>query len=445
MSAGVVRVGATSFAARRQRFMESIGSHAAALFVAAPVAVRSNDVEFPYRQDNDLLYLSGFCEPESAVLLLPGHPDGEFHMFVRPRDRERETWTGRRAGVEGAREQFGADVAHPIEELAAVLPKLAAEREQFYFSFGRSSAINQQALHWMQQWQHDRARLGKGPRAIVDPGPIVHEMRLHKHADEVEQMRTAAAIAGAAHVHAMRSVRPGMREYEVEAQVDFDFRRQGASGAAYPSIVAGGENATILHYVDNDAELRDGSLLLIDAGAEFDGYCSDITRTFPVGRTFSAEQRALYEIVLRAQKAAIDTVRPGVAFDELHRVAVEILTAGLIELGLLAGDLKAAVEAEHFRPYYMHRTSHWLGLDVHDVGEYRLDDAARPLAAGMVLTIEPGLYVANDAEGGAIPYRGIGIRIEDDVLVTEEGHETLSADVPKEIDAIEALRASAFA
>lgn len=437
-------LGAVDFAARRRRVLDALGSAGAALFVAAPAAVRSNDVEYPYRQDSDVLYLTGFPEPGAAVLLLPGHPDGEFQLFVRPRDRERETWTGRRAGIEGARERYGADAAHPIEELAAVVPKLVGERDSFHFNIGRNPAIDAQVLQWMQRWQIDRPRTGKGPQALLDPSPIVHEMRLYKDAAERDRMRVAGGIARHAHRHAMRAARPGMFEYEIEAIVDFEFRRNGASGPAYPSIVAAGANATILHYVDNDAELRDGDLLLIDAGAEFDGYCSDVTRTFPVGRTFSPEQRALYEVVLRAQKAAIDAVRPGAPFDEPHRLALRILTEGLIALGLLAGDAQAAIEAESYKPYYMHRTSHWLGIDVHDVGAYRAADAPRALAEGMVLTIEPGLYVASDAEGVAGAFRGIGIRIEDDVLVTSSGHEILSKDIPKEVDDLEALRREAL-
>jgi len=438
-------LGPDVFAGRRRRVVELLGDRAAALFVAPPASVRSNDVEYPYRQDNDLLYLTGLTEPGSAALLLPGHLDGEFHLFVRPRDPERETWTGRRTGIEGARARFGADVAHDIGELAATVTKLVAERERFYYTLGRDRHTNEQVLQWLQQWHQGRPRLGCGPHALYDPTEIVHEMRLFKAPAEVEMMRAAAAIAADAHVGAMRSVRPGMHEFEVEAQLDFDFRRRGASGPAYPSIVAGGDNATILHYVDNDRLLEDGQLLLVDAGAELGGYCSDITRTFPVGRRFSVPQRELYEVVLSAQKAAIAAVRPGVAFDEPHRRAVEILVEGLLSLGILSGSAEEVIANDGFRPFYMHRTSHWLGLDVHDVGQYKVGEAARELQPGMVLTVEPGLYVGVDSDAAAGRFRGIGIRIEDDVLVTANGCEVLSPGVPKEIDAIEALRAAAFA
>ncbi len=436
-------IGGDAYARRRRHFLEAIGEGSAALFVSAPVAVRAHDVEFPYRQDNDFLYLTGFPEPESAALLIPNHDEGEFHLFVRPRDPERETWTGRRAGVDGARSRFGADAAHAIGELDELVPKLAERCERFFFALGRDRAANERALRWLQHWQQGRPRLGAGPRALCDPSDIVHAMRLIKDPEEIDILRASAAVAGAAHENAMRSVRPGMREFEVEAQLAYDFRRRGASGPAYPSIVAGGANATILHYVDNDATLAAEDLLLIDAGAELGGYCSDVTRTFPIGRAFDEAQRDLYETVLRAQKAAIEAVRPGVAFDAPHHAALEALVEGLLSAGLLSGDAAKLIDGEAYRPYYMHRTSHWLGLDVHDVGAYRHDGEARKLEPGMVLTIEPGLYVAADA--AEAKYRGIGIRIEDDVAVTEDGHDVLSAGIPKEVDELEALRHEALA
>lgn len=444
MTAPLPGLAALDFAARRRRVLDALGPRAAALFVGPRPAVRSNDVEYPYRQDSDVLYLTGFREPGAAVLLVPGHPDGEYHLFVRPRDPERETWTGRRAGVEGARSLFGADAAHPIEELDALVPKLVGDRDAFYYKLGHHPEADAHAVAWLQRWQSERPRSGKGPQALRDPAEIVHEIRLFKDDAEVERMRVAGAIAREAHLGAMRTARPGMFEYEVEAAVDFAFRRLGAAGPAYPSIVAGGANATILHYVDNDAVLRDGDLLLIDAGAEYDGYCSDVTRTFPIGRRFSPAQRALYDVVLRAQAAAIDAVCSGAGFDAPHQAALRVLTEGLIAVGILNGDVDAALGSEAYRPYFMHRTSHWLGIDVHDVGAYRVDDAPRVLAEGMVLTIEPGLYVAADADAVAPEFRGIGIRIEDDVLVTCAGCEVLSADIPKAVDEIETLRGEAL-
>lgn len=444
MTAAPPTISAAAFAARRRAFLDRIGDDAAALILAAPVAVRSNDVEYPYRQDNDLLYLTGFVEPGSAAFFLPGSGDGEFHLFVRPRDRERETWTGLRAGLEGARERFGAEVAHDIADLAVTVAKLAADRERFFVGFGRDRQADERTLQWLQEWRQGRPRLGRGPTAICDPAEILHEMRLFKDDEELALMRASGGIAREGHVAAMRSVRPGMREFEIEALVDYEFRRRGASGPAYPSIIAGGANATILHYVENEASLADGDLLLIDAGAELGGYCSDVTRTFPIGKRFSAEQRHLYEITLQAQQAAIAAVRPGATFEDPHRAALGVLVAGLIDLGWIAGPLDDAIEQATYRPYYMHRTSHWLGLDVHDVGSYKVGDSPRELQPGMVLTIEPGLYVAVDDETAPEAYRGIGIRIEDDVLVTPEGREVLTPGIPKDVDEVEALRSAAL-
>jgi Xaa-Pro aminopeptidase len=444
MTAAPPALGPETFAARRRRLLAALGPDSAALFLAAPAAVRSNDVEYPYRQDNDLLYLTGFPEPESAALLLPGSPEGEFHLFVRPRDPERETWTGRRAGVEGARERYRADVAHDIAELETTVAKLAADRDRFHVSLGRDAQADARALRWVQQWRQARPRGGKGAVSLCDPAAIVAEMRLIKEPAEIELLRASAAVARAAHGEALRQVRPGMREFEVEALIDFEFRRRGAAGPAYPSIVAAGANATILHYVENESLLDDGELLLIDAGAELAGYCSDVTRTFPVGARYSEPQRELYDIVLRAQKAAIDAVRPGATFDDPHRAALGILVAGLVELGLLQGSVDDAIEHAAYRPFYMHRTSHWLGLDVHDVGSYRSGDGPRVLEPGMVLTVEPGLYVASDNTDVDERFRGIGIRIEDDVLVTAAGNEVLTVGIAKEIAEVEALRAEAL-
>ncbi len=428
------------YARRRRRFMEQIGSRAAALFPAAPVAIRSNDVEYPYRADSDLLYLTGFSEPESACLLLPGHPDHEFVLFVRPYDAERYVWVGAHAGVEGARRDFGAQRAYPISQVDQVVGEFVSDRDELYYRFGRDEEWNRRVVGWMRQWQRLRPRNGRGPWVVRDPGEILHEMRLRKEAEELACMREAARIAGEAHRRAMQAVRPGMFEYEVEALLDATFRRFGASGPAYPSIVASGANATVLHYTANDRILEDNDLLLIDAGAEYGHYCSDITRTFPVGRRFSAAQRDVYELVLRAQLAAIESIRPGVPYDEPHRRAVTVLVEGLIALGVLQGSVDENLEKETYKRFYMHRTSHWLGMDVHDVGAYRLGDRVRLLEPGFVLTVEPGLYFRADCEGVPEVYRGVGIRIEDDVLVTADGHEVLTAAVPKAVEEIEALR-----
>lgn len=438
------RLASEVFARRRRQLLQLLPPRSAALFVSPPASVRSNDVEYPYRQDSNLLYLTGFEEPDAAVLLVPDHADGAFHLFVRPRDPLSETWTGRRAGVEGAVTRFGADKAHPIGELGDRVRELVADRETLFFELGRNAEVNEQVMQWLRQWSGGRPRLGRGPVSLQDPTPLVHEMRLFKDDDEMALMRHAAAIGAAGHLAAMRNTRPGGFEYEIEAEVDFQFRRRGAAGPAYPSIVAAGANATILHYIQNDARMVDGDLLLIDAGAEYQGYCSDITRTFPIGRRFTPPQRALYEVVLAAQKAAIAAVRPGVPFDEPHQRALHVLAEGLLSLGLVAGTVEEVLSKELYRPYYMHRTSHWLGMDVHDVGSYRRADEPRKLEAGMVLTIEPGLYVADDAAVDEA-YRGIGIRIEDDVLVTPSGAEVLTSSVPKECDELEAIRAEVLA
>jgi len=431
------------FAQRRRALMERMNPNAAAVIPAAPIAVRSNDVEYPYRQNNDLLYLTGFREPEAVCLLLPGHPQEEFVLFVRPRDPERETWTGRRAGVEGAIEKYGAAAAYPIDKLAEKIGALVGERDVLYYTFGRDAPFNQRVMGWMAHWQQLRPRSGHGPMAVLDPAEIVHEMRLLKSEIELAHMRTAIGIAAEAHRAAMTAVRDGWQEFEIEALLDYTFRKHGASGPAYPSIVAGGANATILHYVNNDQAVRAGDLLLIDAGAEYADYCADITRTFPVSPRFSAPQLQIYELVLRAQLAAIDIIRPGIRVDEPHARAVAVLVDGLLELGLLRGDRQDIIAKELYRPVYMHRTSHWLGMDVHDVGKYRLEGNPRVLEAGMVLTVEPGLYIAPDRTDVDPQYVGIGVRIEDDVLVTADGYEVLSAAVPKQPADLEALRAQA--
>lgn len=441
-SSAPLTVASEVFAQRRRRFMEQMGTDAAALFVAAPVAVRSNDVEYPYRQHNDFLYLTGFTEPEAVCLLLPGHPQEEYVLFVRPRDPEREAWTGRRAGVEGAVALHQAQAAYPIDKLDEKIGELVTERDRLYYSFGRDAAFNQRVLGWMQQWQQLRPRNGKGPVAIVDAAEIVHEMRVLKSVDELACMRRAIAIAAEGHREAMRAVREGLHEYEIEALLDFTFRKLGATGPAYPSIVAAGVNATILHYTTNDQPLRADDLLLIDAGAEYAGYCADITRTFPIGRHFTEAQRTIYDIVLQAQLAAIDAVRPGVAFDAPHGRAVEVLVDGLLALGIVQGERAEIISKELYRPFYMHRTSHWLGMDVHDVGKYKVGDTYRVLEPGMVLTVEPGLYLAPGRAEVDARFAGMGVRIEDDVLVTPDGHEVLSAAIPKLPSEIETLRAA---
>ncbi len=431
-----------TYAARREAFVKQMGE-GVAIFPAAPLSIRSHDTEYRYRQDNDFYYLTGFPEPEALCLLSPQHDRERFVLFVRPRDKDREVWTGRRFGAERAKEIFGADATYTIDKLDEILPQHLATAEKVYYALGRSEPMNAKILDLMNRGRMMRQRSGRGPVSLIDPGEILHELRLHKSAEEIELMRRAVAASAAAHQAAVTLTRSGMYEYEIEALLEFHFRRLGATGPAYPSIVASGTNATILHYIENNRQIQDGDLLLIDAAAEYACYCSDVTRTFPVGSRFSPVQRDVYDLVLTAQKQAIDMVRPGVRFSEVHQRATEILVDGLREFGILSGQTKEIIEKGEHRRFFMHGTSHWLGMDVHDVGKYKLGEESRILEPGMVLTVEPGLYIAEDAEGVNDRYRGIGVRIEDDVLVTADGHEVLTAAIPKEIDDIETLRKGA--
>jgi len=423
---------------RRARLASALGPRAALLLASPPEQLRNGDVHYKFRQDSDILYLTGFEEPGTVVLLRPDHPKTPFVMFVRPRNPSEETWTGRRAGVEGAIERFGADAAFPIAELDSKLPELLSGVDDLHFSFGRDEDWDARMLRLVGKMRTAERRGTRAPVRFVDARLTLHEMRLIKSPDEIATLRRAADITAEAHTAAMRAARDGVGEHEVEALIDYTFRRRGGTGTGYPSIVGGGVNAVILHYVDNNAPLQAGQLLLVDAGCEVDGFTADVTRTFPIGRRFSDDQRRVYEAVLEVQQAAIEAVRPGATIDAIHTQVVEQLTAKMVALGLLKGDVPALVAEHAYRPYYMHRTSHWLGLDVHDVGFYSLEGTARPLAPGMVLTIEPGLYIAPDADAPP-ELRGIGIRIEDDILVTPTGYDNLTRATPKTVAEIDAL------
>jgi len=426
------------FATRRARLGDLLGSRSALLLASPPEQLRNGDVHYKFRQDSDILYLTGFEEPETVVLLRPDHPKTPFVMFVRPRNPSEETWTGRRAGVEGAVARFGADAAFPIAELDSKLPELLSGVDDLHLSFGRDEDWDVRVLRMLGRMRAAERRGARAPVRLVDARLSLHEMRLTKSPDEVTALRRAAAITAEAHIAAMQTARAGRGEHEIEALIDYTFRRRGGTGPGYPSIVGCGDNAVILHYVENNAALEEGKLLLVDAGCEVDGFTADVTRTFPVGRRFSPEQRRVYQAVLDVQEAAIAAVRPGVTLDAIHSQVVEQLTQKLVELGLLQGDVATLVSENAHRPYYMHRTSHWLGMDVHDVGFYSVEGSARPLTPGMVLTIEPGLYIAPDA--AAPPeLRGIGVRIEDDILVTDTGYENLTAATPKSVADLEAL------
>ena len=428
----------TVHAARRARLMELLGPRAALILSSAPERLRNGDTDYKFRQDSDVLYLTGFHEPGTTLVLRPGHAETPFVMFVRPRDPAAETWTGRRAGIEGAVRDYGADVAFPVTELDAKLPEILGGAEELHFPFGRDPELDVVISRALARLRTTERRGRRAPVRLVDARLSVHELRLVKSPDEVAVQRRAAAITAEAHTAAMRAARPGVNEGEIEALIDYTFRRRGGTGPGYPTIVGGGVNATILHYVENAAPLAAGELLLVDAGCEVDGYTADVTRTFPVGGRFSDAQRRLYEVVLETQLAAIEAVKPGATIDAIHYQVVEGLTRGLVSLGLLTGDVPKLIESGAYKPYYMHRTSHWLGMDVHDVGFYSEDGVARPLTPGMVITIEPGLYVAPDADV-APEYRGLGVRIEDDLLVTATGYDNLTVDTPKSVAELEKL------
>lgn len=421
--------------------MELVGRDGIVVVPTAPERVRSRDTLYDYRPDSDFFYLTGFDEPDAVAVLVPGRASGEFLMFCRDRDADRELWDGRRAGPEGLIAEYGADDAFPIADIDDILPGLLEQSERVYYSMGVLPEFDERLLGWIKQLNAHRQR-GHAPSEIVALDHLLHEMRLFKSRSETSVMRASAGIAVAAHRRAMRACRPGMREFELEAEILHEFRRQGAT-ASYLPIVASGANACILHYTENEAVLRDGDLVLIDAGCEHAMYASDITRTFPVGGTFSDAQRELYEIVLAANEAAIAAVQPGNDWNAPHDAAVKEITRGLKRLGVLSGRLPSLIKAGAYRPFFMHRTGHWLGMDVHDVGDYKVDDQWRLLEPGMALTIEPGIYVAADSRGIARRWRGTGVRIEDDVAVTKDGYSLLSRGLPRSPDEIERLMGAA--
>ncbi|ABW28778.1 aminopeptidase P N-terminal domain-containing protein [Acaryochloris marina] len=424
---------------RRQNLMEAMGS-GAGIFRSAPMAVMHSDVEYNFRQESDFFYLTGFNEPNAVAVLAPHHEEHQFVLFVQPKDPLMETWTGYRVGVDLAKEEYGADAVYPIEELDEHLPQYLAGADRIYFHLGLDQPFNQTILkHWQRSLIKVR-KDGFGPVALEDPMTVLHPQRLIKSETELDLMRKAIDISVEAHNLAREVAQPGRYEYEIQAEMERLFRLRGGLGPAYPSIVAAGVNGCILHYTENTCQLQEQDLLLIDAGCSYQYYNADITRTFPVSGTFTAEQKTLYELVLAAQEAAIAQVQPGNPYNAFHDAAVKVLTQGLVDLGLLKGEVDKLIEEEKYKPFYMHRTGHWLGLDVHDVGVYKKDkDTWQPLQAGHVVTVEPGIYIGPDIQldedQPEVPerWRGIGIRIEDDVLLTETGHEVLTAAVPKSI------------
>lgn len=440
MSRSLTGVAIAEHARRRRQLMRMAGEDAILVLPAAPVRVRSHDTHYPYRQDSDFWYLCGFPEPDAVLVLVPGRAHGEVLLFCRERDPEREAWDGPRFGQEGAVEAFGMDDAYPIEDLDEILPGLLEGRSRVYYHFGRDADFDLKLIGWVNRVRAQVRHGAQPPHEFLELGHLLHEQRLFKSRDEIRLMDKAAAISVRAHEAAMRAARPGIHEYELQAEIERVFRAADAC-PAYNSIVGAGANGCVLHYVANAARAKDGELVLIDAGAEYRNYAADITRTFPVNGRFSREQRALHDLVGAAQAAALACARPGVAFAALHEAVVQTLTEGLLRLGLLKGSLEKNIAGERYKPFYRHKSGHWLGLDVHDVGDYRIDGQSRLLEPGMVLTIEPGLYL--DPGDKALPakWRGIGIRTEDDVLITADGHRVLTDGLARSADEIEAFMA----
>jgi Xaa-Pro aminopeptidase len=466
-----------TFIERRRRFAEAIGD-GLAIIPAAPETVRNNDVSHPFRQHSDFFFLTGFDEPDAVALFNPAHAKERFALFVRPRDREMEIWTGHRAGVEGAVASYGADVAYPVDQLDSKLREYATERPTLFYRLG-NPAFDGRIIRLVSELRAARSRGFTPPMRVEDPGPIVHELRLRRSPAELARQRRACHISRDAHIEAMRYARPGLHEYQVQAAVEFVFRSEGSPRDAYPSIVASGPNACILHYVENQRRMVDGDLLLIDAGCEYGYHASDITRTFPVNGRFTGPQRAIYEVVLAAHLAAIAAAGPGVPYEAIHEVARRVIAEGLVDLGLLPRGVADSLAMHHYREFFMHGTGHWLGMDVHDVGDYRVRRQSRRLEPGMVFTVEPGIYVdparesvtfhlreyseeemwerrlrlgmtaakkleeQEKAKAGTVTHpipealRGIGVRIEDDILVTADGIENLTAGTPKTVQDVE--------
>ena len=433
----------SEFKKRRKQLMQCIGMGNIALISSAGVRVRNRDVDYPFRQDSDFYYLTGFNEPDALAVFIPGRSQGEYILFCREFDEKKALWEGAHAGLEGAIKHYAADDSFPIDDIDDIVSGMLENKTKVFYPMGRDTDLD----HSLQEWiRHIRSQSRSGvmaPAELASIEPIVHEMRLFKSAAELKLMRYAAQISAEAHVKAMQLCVAGKYEYQVEADIVHHFMQSGLRNVAYPSIVAGGKNACTLHYTENSDKLKNGDLLLIDAGAECDHYAADITRTFPVSGKFSEPQALLYQLVLDAQFAAIEQIRPNVPWNAAHDASVDVLTKGLVKLGLLKGTVSKLIKNEKYKQFYMHRIGHWLGMDVHDVGDYKVNQEWRLLQAGMVLTVEPGLYIPENCKSVDKKWRGIGIRIEDDVLVTKNGHEILTHEVPKTIAEIEMLMTEA--
>ncbi|MDO9214868.1 MAG: Xaa-Pro aminopeptidase [Methylococcales bacterium] len=435
----------SEFKKRRKQLMQRIGKGNLALISSATTHARNRDVNYPFRQDSDFYYLTGFNEPDSLAVFIPGREQGEYILFCREFDEKKALWEGAHAGLEGATTHYAADDSFPIDDLNDILPGMLENKSKVFYPMGRDLDLDHKLLEWINHIRRQSRTGITAPGELVSLEHILHEMRLFKSAEELKLMRRAASVSAAAHVKAMQKCKAGMYEYQIEAEIINHFLQDGLRAVAYPSIVAGGKNACTLHYTDNASKLKNGDLLLVDAGAECDHYAADITRTYPVSGHFSEAQKQLYQLVLDAQLASIDEIKPQQSMQLAHEASVTVLTKGLVKLGLLKGRVATLIKNEKYKQFYMHRIGHWLGMDVHDVGDYKINQEWRLLEKGMVLTIEPGLYIPADCKTVDEQWRGIGIRIEDDILVTADGHEVLTCDVPKSIADIEQLMQASHA
>ena len=428
---------------RRKELMAQMEPNSIALLASAPARMRNGDAEYLYRQNSDFYYLTGFTEADALLALIPGRKQGEAVLFCQQKNKEKELWTGVLMGPDVACEELLFDDAFPITDIDDILPGLIEGRDRVYYSMGKDDQFDNQVMDWVKVIR-SKAKMGAHPPSeflVLDH--LLHELRLIKSANEVKLMEQAAKISAEGHKRAMAYCKPGIKEYELEAELLHAFTRNGSQAPAYSSIVAAGDNACILHYNENNAEVKEGDLILIDAGCEYEHYASDITRTFPASGKFTAEQKAIYELVLNAQSAAIEAIAPGVPWDEPHKISVKIITRGLVKLGLLKGRTSQLIKSEAYRDFYMHKVGHWIGMDVHDVGDYKIDDSWRLMEPGMVTTVEPGIYISPDNKKVQKKWRGIGVRIEDDVLVTKKGYRILSNGIPKTVQEIESFMAEA--
>ena len=426
-----------NFSERRDLLADKVLEDSAIIVSAASVKSRISDTEYSYRQDSNFYYLSGYEEPESLILIRPNQDKERFIIFCRDRDPLREQWDGFRTGQEGVIQDYGADAAYSINSIDEIMPKLLEGAKNIYFSMSAPCGVDAKISSWVEDIRKNTRSGAEPPQNLLSLDSILHEMRLIKESDEMDLMKKAANITTEAHIRAMQSVRPGMYEYQLEAEYLYAFNKNGARSPAYNSIVGGGNNSCILHYVENNAELKDGDLVLVDAGCEYQYYASDVTRTFPVNGKFSPEQREIYSIVLEAHKQSMEQAKPGNKWNLMHEKSVEVIVEGLLSIGLLQGSRDEIIDKGEYTKFYMHRIGHWLGMDVHDVGSYKQDGDWRPLEEGMVMTVEPGIYILDSMEGVDDKWKGIGVRIEDDIAITESGFEILTPDVPRTIEEVE--------